>query len=471
MYNPLSACIKFHRVVGTLTMLAFTLFPGFSLSARQTSPQNYKILYSFGANGDGLEGGVIVSGNMIYGTTAFGDNYDNGEVFSVRTDGTGYTSLHVFSEVSNFDEGGTNSDGAIPFCTLVLGGSVLYGTTTGGGNASNGVVFAINVGGTGFRTLHNFTNGAGGAQPQAGLALAGGTLYGTTYTGGTGQCGTVFSISTNGTGFATLHNFAGTQTDGGAPTTSVIVAGGTVYGTSSGANTSSAGTVFSVNTNGTGFRTLHAFNSNDGDEPSGSLILSSNVLYGTTAYGGPLGQGSIFAITTNASSFTNLYDFPYDNAGASPMAGLTIVSNTLYGTTRYNSNNITGTIFSINVNGTGLTYLHYFGLANGDSGGPYSSMFLSGNTLYGTTYFGGSIGAGSIYTYPIPVPPTLAITSSGNKVILTWTNTGALYSLQSCTNLPLTSWTAVPNAPAAVFGANACTNSTSATAMFYRLQQ
>ena len=46
------------------------------------------------------------------------------------------------------------------------------------------------------------------------LVASGPTLYGTTYRGGTGQDGTVFSVSTNGTVSTTLHSFKGV--DGGS---------------------------------------------------------------------------------------------------------------------------------------------------------------------------------------------------------------------------------------------------------------
>ena len=40
-----------------------------------------------------------------------------------------------------------------------------------------------------------------------GLILSGNTLYGTAYYGGSAGNGTVFALNTNGTGFTTLHTF------------------------------------------------------------------------------------------------------------------------------------------------------------------------------------------------------------------------------------------------------------------------
>src|ERR1035437_9136072 len=58
-----------------------------------------------------------------------------------------------------------------------------------------------------FTTLHTFTGGSDGANPYAGLILSGNTLYGTAYSGGSGNAGTVFALNANGTGFTNLHSF------------------------------------------------------------------------------------------------------------------------------------------------------------------------------------------------------------------------------------------------------------------------
>jgi len=56
--------------------------------------------------------------------------------------------------------------------------------------------------------LHSFAGGSDGGNPAAGLTNVGGVLYGTT-TGGAGNSGTVFKITTSGTE-TVLHTFGGT---------------------------------------------------------------------------------------------------------------------------------------------------------------------------------------------------------------------------------------------------------------------
>src|SRR5205809_4517190 len=65
-----------------------------------------------------------------------------------------------------------------------------------------------------FTTLHSFTatnpqirgTNNDGASPN-GLFLSGSTLYGTAHDGGSAGAGTVFAINTDGTGFTTLYGF------------------------------------------------------------------------------------------------------------------------------------------------------------------------------------------------------------------------------------------------------------------------
>jgi uncharacterized repeat protein (TIGR03803 family) len=62
--------------------------------------------------------------------------------------------------------------------------------------------------------LKNFI-GSDGQSPRAGLVLSGGTLYGTTYCGGSSGLGTVFKVNTDATGYTVLKSFTGS--DGAQP--------------------------------------------------------------------------------------------------------------------------------------------------------------------------------------------------------------------------------------------------------------
>jgi len=49
------------------------------------------------------------------------------------------------------------------------------------------------------------------------LTLDSGKLYGMTWAGGDSNCGTVFSLDTDGSNFTLLHEFAGGSDDGENP--------------------------------------------------------------------------------------------------------------------------------------------------------------------------------------------------------------------------------------------------------------
>jgi uncharacterized repeat protein (TIGR03803 family) len=212
-----------------------------------------------------------------------------------------FTTLHSFTASSANSLGVyTNIDGASPSSGLViLSGNTLYGTAAYGGGLGYGTVFKVKTDGTGFTNLHNCT--ADSAHPNGALVLSGNTLYGTT---GGGRGGTVFAVNTDGTGFTNLYSFGSedNNSDGkgpngftnlhrftgwsGHPGVGLILSSKTLYGTTE-------GTVFAVSTNGTGFTTLYNFS--DGARPT-ELILSGNTLYGAAESGGASGNGTVFNI-------------------------------------------------------------------------------------------------------------------------------------------------------------------------------
>ena len=136
--------------------------------------------------------------------------------------------------------------------------------------------------------------------------------------------------------------------EGANPNAGLILSNNTLYGTAAAAGSSGAGTVFAVNTDGTGFRILHSFTyGSDGANPWDGLILSSNILYGTAYNGGSSGYGNVFAVNTDGAGFTNLYSFTGGSGGANPIGGVILTNNTLYGTTRFGGSSGNGTAFSL----------------------------------------------------------------------------------------------------------------------------
>jgi uncharacterized repeat protein (TIGR03803 family) len=105
-------------------------------------------------------------------------------------------------------------------------------------------VFALNRTGKEI-VLHSFTGGADGGNPTARLLWLNGTLYGTTYYGGTSNSGVVFKMGANHQEIV-LHSFDYAN-DGGYPTARLLRdAAGNLYGTASAGGAYNRGTVFRI---------------------------------------------------------------------------------------------------------------------------------------------------------------------------------------------------------------------------------
>jgi len=395
----------------------------FSLSAltTMTAQPTFRLLFDLGGSSGGLfpEPGLIVSGNQLYGVTVSGGNSSNGSVFAINPDGTGYTNLYSFTGLPSYLSG-TNSDGAYPMGDLILSGTNLYGTAWIGGSSGLGTVFKVSIHGAGFTNLHSFAGAGDGAKPYAGLVLAGGTLYGTTSGGGSSGVGTVFAINTDGTGYTNLYGFSGldpvtlTNTNGAHPRGRLVLAGAMLYGTTPNGGSSSDGTLFAIGTNGAGFTNLYNFTAldpvtqtnTDGASPYAGLLLSGNTLYGTAQLGGSSGFGTIFKVNIDGTGFTNLYAFtpssgaaylPINGDGAYPYGTLILSGNLFFGTAQQGGSSGYGTVFAVNTNGTEFTNLYSF---TADSGPPaYTNRdggFPMGDlVLAGSTLYGTTSAVGS----------------------------------------------------------------------------
>lgn len=217
-----------------------------------------------------------------------------------------------------------------------------------------------------FTVLHNFT-GTEGSSPVAGLTMdRAGNLYGTAYLGGQGYsycnlgCGSVFKMTRNGSGWT--------------------------------------------------FTPIYLFSGPDGGNPRARVVFGPDgALYGTSIYGG-YGHGIVFQLRPPATFChavlcpwheTILYSFLPGHDGAYPGSGDLVfdTAGNIYGTTTDGGANYGGTVFALTkVNGVWTeTILHSFG-GNGDGWLPNSGVILgSDGNLYGTTEYGGSAGAGTVY--------------------------------------------------------------------------
>lgn len=143
-----------------------------------------------------------------------------------------------------------------------------------------------------------------------------------------------------------------------------------------------------------GYQLLYSFKDGlqDGRAPMAGLTRLKGTLYGTTSSGGT--DGTVFSISTTGAEKV-LYSFSGRPDGSSPYAGLTVVNGVLYGTTYYggkgggtrcfqaNPNPGCGTVFAITTSGT-ETVLHAFG-GGSDGSAPMCDLLALHGELYGTT--------------------------------------------------------------------------------------
>ena len=221
------------------------------------------------------------------------------------------------------------------FCGVAVGG------TAGPAQAGN------------YTVLYAFQGGSDGANPRANLITVGGTLYGTTFSGGgsancAGGCGTVFALNPTTGAEQVVHAFQA-GSDGANPQAGLINVGGTLYGTTAfgGGSTSctvlgtGCGTVFALNPTTGAETVVYVFrgSGSDGAVPYASLLNLGGTLYGTTDGGGSLkcrgGCGAVFALNPTNGSEKIVHYFLVSNDGARPTGGLINVGGTLYGTTSY----------------------------------------------------------------------------------------------------------------------------------------
>lgn len=265
------------------------------------------VLYSFegGSDGEYPVGGLVVDGQgNLYGSAGGGDpagcNGGCGFVFKVTPQGE-KTVFYAF-------QGGSDGDG--PYGNVIMdNGGNIYGTTQRGGGTGCagdgcGTVFKLAPDGT-ETVFYAFQGGTDGWYPQNGVVMdSTGYLYGTTWTGGGGDFGTVFKVSATGT-HSVLYSFQG-GADGGFPEAGVILdGGGNLYGTTEGGGSGKGcnggcGVVFEVALDGTE-TVLRAFDKkNDkrfGVNPMAGLVLDGQGnLYGTTVQGGKRSKGVVFLL-------------------------------------------------------------------------------------------------------------------------------------------------------------------------------
>ena len=395
-----------------------------------TAGNNYTVLYDFngGSPNDNvfthlgsMPTGLQLIGTTLYGLTQYGGSSSNGTLYSIGTAGNNYTVLHTF--------GVTTNDGVNPV-ELQLSGSTLYGETISFSSFSisslsfvtiPSTLFKYDTAGSGYQILHSFGGSPNDGSGVGIFTVVGSTIYGSTIGGGSSSNGTLYSLGTDGSNFKILHHFGSVANDGIYPL-EFQVSGSTIYGVTPYGGSHSNGTVYTISTAGTGYQILYNFGStaNDGILPESVLPLSGSTFYGTCASGGVNNVGTVFKISTSGS-YQSLYSFTDTQAIYPGLVGM--IGSTLYGLTDFGGSSSNGSIFSIGTDGSNYQVLHNFPAFAGDGFQSIDWARLIGSTMYGLTSTG-NVNSGVIFKLAVSggSTPTKIIGLSGNLAFGNVTN-------------------------------------------------
>ncbi len=335
---------------------------------------------------------IEASDGVLYGTSINGGSADRGTIYKVNKDGSGYTLLHSFNA----------SDGDRPYSVIEGSDGALYGTTAGYSSV-NSILYRIDKDGSGYTVLKIFTSADGvlafGSVTQGGD----GALYGVTYDGGASSAGTIFKINHDGSGFTVLQSL---PSNAGAPYGALIEASdGKLYG-------SGARSIFTIKKDGSGFTVLAT---GIPQLANGLLEGSDGVLYGLVGW---QGAPSIIKINKDGSGLATVVNIPLGTGIGTDMVEAS--DGRLYGTLIDLWPGF-GFWFSVNKDGTDLK--RDYNTATGIA--PQGLTKASDGNLYGTTdgrfvSDGGQVitpsshsqeNPGTIFKLSLPIPnPSVLIT-------------------------------------------------------------
>ena len=235
--QPTGSVICIGNTLYGMTTAGGTLQAG-NIFSINVNGSNYRNLFSFSGGDGGNPNGSLTlsaSGDSLFGMARLGGIHDSGLVFSIDTNGNTFTVLYNF--------GGVSTNGATPVGNVVLEGYTLYGMTSAGGLHGHGCIFSLTTNGTGYTDLFDFNGSSTGSTPLGSLVVSGTTMYGMTSAGGSAGYGLLFSMGTNGSNYNMLFNFTGSF--GTNPDGSLILVNNMLYGMASLGGVNSSGIIFS----------------------------------------------------------------------------------------------------------------------------------------------------------------------------------------------------------------------------------
>ncbi len=352
---------------------------------------------------------------------------------------------YTYSTLTKFPA--TSKDSAVnPWEPITDSAGNIYGLSFYGGKYNQGTLWKATKSGT-LSIIYNFGVTSTDAERPIGTLLrdSSGNFYGESESGGTSNFGTVFKITSTGKE-TILWNFTVELSAAGLPSLARDSAGN-LYGF----NTSGAGSVFKLTSKGV-YTTLYTFcsltNCDDGMAPVGGPVLKGSKLYGVTSEGGgstacsPVnGCGTIFEVTTSGVE-TVLYAFNGGIDASAPNGPLVEDSaGNWYGSSYYGGTGGYGTIFKLSSTNV-ESILHDFSFCSVCTDGFYPITYLiidSSDNLYGIAAEGGTNNEGTVFSITTTGVETTIYNQNGLAGL------GWGLALDKSGNLYGTTWNGGPN--------------------------
>ncbi|MEM6524133.1 MAG: choice-of-anchor tandem repeat GloVer-containing protein [Bacteroidota bacterium] len=220
------------------------------------------------------------------------------------------------------------------------------------------------------------------------------SFIGTTENGGGFLSGSIFKIDTSGTGFETLYSFP-VENRGKSPDDALLeFTDGLYYGTARGGLFNS-GVLFTYDFTGNNYKVRLDFGDSLGG-PTAQLITNGTIIYGALG-GSTTRNAALFSYNPTTEAFNILYEFISPTGGS--IGDLILDGDILYGSSTRLTGSESGYIWQYNL--VTESFDAYNFNQNTDGINPAGLVLVDASRIYGYTGFFGPSGAGNLFEYNI----------------------------------------------------------------------
>lgn len=202
--------------------------------------------------------------NNLYGTFSSRGKNNGGTIVKIDTQTDSLIKIFDFEYFTS-----SSNTGSAPHGDLLHIDGYLYGITYTGGNAEDGVLYKIKPDGSNFTKLYDFGDGAG-FSPMGNIVYKNNYIFGVTWEGGINSKGVIYKIKTDGTSYEEVYDLEQTTPLYGGILLDTV--NDKIYGEYD-KEFQDNGALFSINTDGSGFKKFVKFSGENGSAPIGIPIL------------------------------------------------------------------------------------------------------------------------------------------------------------------------------------------------------